>query len=78
MDEDGRDTNTYTLTSGSGSGSGVGVFTITDGVGVETFVARETSGSCTEGSGVDKLDGWDCAGGGVEIGVATGVFTSDA
>lgn len=67
---------THELTSGSGPGSGVGVFTTMDGAGVETFVASDDSGSCTEGSGVVTLAGGDWTGGGVEIGVATGVFTS--
>lgn len=65
------------LGSGSGSGSGVGVFTTMDGGGVGTTVSWDTSGSCTEGSGVDMLADGDWTGGGVGTGVETGMFTSE-
>jgi len=68
---------TYMLISGSGSGSGVGVFTTIDGEGVGTTVSWDTSGSWTDGSGVDILAGGEWAGGGVGTGVETGVFTSE-
>ena len=68
---------TYMLSSGSGSGSGVGISTTTDGGGVGTIVSCDSSGSRTEGSGVDILTGGDWTAGGVGTGVDTGVFTSD-
>lgn len=71
----GQTLSTYKLTSGSGLGSDVGVLTTMEGAGVETFVASDDSGSCTEGSGVFILAGGDWTGGGVETGVVTGVAT---